>query len=295
MADSGASNPYDVARAMEAYLRDSANFTYDTDVTDLPCGQNGVVECFVINRHGYCEHYASAMTMMLRLQGIPARFVEGYLPGQRDQNGVETINRNQAHAWVEAWFPDAGWISFDPTGGGIGEPTVLPAGPSSGLPTPPSVVNSDRPERATRNPQLDRNPGGAGTIRTGVPIGLIVLGGVVIALALIGLLLALLYRRMGRPAPPEAVYRTVATIAARLGHGRRPTQTVYEYIGTLSEAVPSVTPELQLVGRSAVEAVYGRKRLPASSLAALGAAQRRLRLALLRLIFVRRRPNSRRR
>jgi transglutaminase-like putative cysteine protease len=290
VADAHATNPYDIARATESYLRDGANFTYSTDVSDMDCGAAGVVECFVINRRGYCEYYASTMVMMLRVEGIPARFIEGFLPGERDQNGVETIRRNRAHAWVQVWFPGSGWIDFDPTGGGRGSALAIPAGGPAASAQPASPGATVRPGgdegRDPLNPS--RGPSSSGATSTGfVPI---VLGGLLAILAVVG---TILYRRAGRPADPETTYRTVAALAARLGHGRRPAQTVSEYMGTLSDAVPSVRPELQLVGASTVEAVYGRKRLSPARLAALGEARRRLRVALLRLVFIRRRPRDR--
>ncbi len=295
VADARASNPYDIARAMESYLRDGSNFTYDQDVTDIDCQGAGVVECFVVSRHGYCEHYASTMAMMLRLEGIPARLVEGFLPGDRDQNGVEIIKRNRAHAWVQVWFPGSGWVDFDPTGGGVGSPTVLPAGPAASAVATPSAGPSLGPLGSgdnERDPTRNTSRGGAGG---GAPDSRVILFlGFMVFLVVAFVVGVVAYRRLGRPATPETVYGTVASIAARLGHRRRPTQTVYEYLGTLSDAVPAVRPELQLVGHSAVEAVYGRKVPAPSRLAALGAARRRLRIALLRLAFVRR-PRDRRR
>ena len=110
---------------------------------------------------------------------------------------------------------------------------------------------------------------------------------------MLGLGFVLLRRRLRRPVEPTAVYRMVAGLAGRLGYPRRPTQTVYEYLGSLSDVVPGVRPELQLVARSAVETTYGRRRLGADRLSALGEAQRRLRVALLRLAFVRGRGRRR--
>ena len=112
------------------------------------------------------------------------------------------------------------------------------------------------------------------------PMILVVIPAVV---ALIVVAVLWLRRRLARPVQPEIVYRTVARMAGRLGHPRRPTQTVYEYLGSLSDAVPTARPELQLVARSTVETTYGRRRMPPDRLAALGEAQRRLRVALLRL------------
>ena len=111
--------------------------------------------------------------------------------------------------------------------------------------------------------------------------------------ALLGLGFVFFRRRLRRPAEPMAVYRTVAGMAGRLGYPRRPTQTVYEYLGSLSDVVPAVRPELQLVARSTVEATYGRRRFGVERLSALGDAQRRLRVALLRLAFIRRRRGKR--
>jgi transglutaminase-like putative cysteine protease len=285
--------PYDTARAIEAYLRDGRNFTYSTDVTHVDCGGRGVVDCFVVSRKGYCEHFASTMVMMLRTRGIPARFVEGFLPGDRDASGRETIRRDRAHAWVEAWIPGAGWMDFDPTGGGVGLPVALPAGPAVATPGPSASAGATGDPRPSRRAGVD-DPGGptGGGSTTGfrtpgiVPIIVVV---VPLAAALLGLVFVLLRRRLGRPAEPVAVYRTVAGLAGRLGYPRRPTQTVYEYLGSLSDVVPAVRPDLQLVARSTVEATYGRRTFGADRLSALGKAQRRLRVALFRLAFVRRR------
>lgn len=223
---------------------------------------------------------------MLRLQGIPTRFVEGYLPGDRDAAGQETIRRSGAHAWVEAWFPGLGWVDFDPTGGGVGQPQEIPAGPPVAPATPLPSGAAGTPVPADRDRDgPDRPAGGGSTARPASGVGpLLVL--LVPAAALVLVFAAMwLRRRLGRPAQPEAVYRSVVAMAGRLGHPRRPTQTVYEYLGSLSDAVPSARPELQLVARSTVETAYGRHRLSPDRLAALGEARRRLRLVLLRLLF----------
>jgi transglutaminase-like putative cysteine protease len=290
------SNPYDTARAIESYLRDGAHFTYSTNVTNVDCGGRGLVDCFVYSRTGYCEHYASAMVMMLRVAGIPARFVEGFLPGVRDSSGRETIRRDQAHAWVEAWFPGAGWVDFDPTGGGVGLPEALPVGPVVSAPVPSASAASSAAPSPTRRSGVDEPggpaSGGSSTFRT-PGIGPIIVVVIPLGGALLGLGFVLLRRRLRRPVEPTAVYRMVAGLAGRLGYPRRPTQTVYEYFGSLSDVVPGVRPELQLVARSAVETTYGRRRLGADRLSALGEAQRRLRVALLRLAFVRGRGRRR--
>jgi transglutaminase-like putative cysteine protease len=295
-ADSGATNPYDLARAVERYLRDPANFTYDTDVSDVQCGGRGVAECFIVSRRGYCEYYATTMAVMLRLRGIPTRFVEGFLPGDRDAKGVETVRRARAHAWVEVYFPDYGWVDFDPTGGGVARDTSLPAGPpvASRPPSPKpstSLVPDDGERDPRRSPAL--GPSGSGAIGGGISgPGLAILG-LLLAVAVVLILVVSYLRRPAKPAAPDAVFAMVARVAGRLGYAQRPSQTVYEYAATLTDVLPAAGPDLALVATSKVEATYARRDLPEDRLRALGAASRRLRMRLFGLVF--RRPSRRRR
>ena len=279
-------NAYDEARAIESYLADPGNFTYDTDVLDVDCGGRGVADCFAFSRRGYCEHFATTMVVMLRIRGIPARLVEGYLPGDRDAAGVETIRRSRAHAWVEAWFPGYGWVDFDPTAG-VGQPQTIDPGPPIPTATPaPSGAPGATPGPTRRDGRDEpAGPTGGGPVAGRPGIGPIIVVIIPAVVALFVVLVLWLRRRLARPVQAEIVYRTVARMAGRLGHPRRPTQTVYEYLGSLSDAVPTARPELQLVAHSTVETAYGRRRLSPDRLAALGEAQRRLRVALLRLAF----------
>lgn len=296
VAESGAKTPYDTARAIESYLRDPANFTYDTDISSFDCSNLSAVDCFVLYRHGYCEYYASTMVMMLRLQGIPARMVEGFLPGTPDAGNNETILRSSAHAWVEVYFPGYGWIEFDPTGGGIGQSTSLPTGGPVASPSPsPSPGSSASGAGSTPRRRID--PGnngsgtGAGSTTSGAPPVFVpvTLG---LALVVLGLAFAAFRRSGGRLPQPDAVYRGVVSLAGRLGYAPRPTQTVYEYVGMLGEALPTSRPDLEVVGRAKVEVAYGHHALDEGRLRDLGAAQRRLRVRLLRLLW-RRRPRDR--
>ncbi|MBP1705292.1 MAG: conserved rane protein of unknown function [Chloroflexi bacterium] len=284
--------PYDTAMAIQSYLSDGANFEYDTDVTDIDCGGRSLVDCFAWSRHGYCQHYAATMTMLLRLADVPARYVEGYLPSTPNADGVQRITQGRTHAWVEAWFTGYGWVEFDPTGGGQGIQSELPAGPTiaPGTPSPSgSGIPRPSPTRRAEPPE----PGGTGT--TSLPPASSGGIGPAIVLVIVGIPLGLLLlavawrRRPPKPVEPDAAYRTVERTAGLFGYRPRPTQTVYEYVGGLAETLPVAAPELELVARAKVEATYGRKRLPPDRLRALGVAQRRLRLLLIRLGLRRRR------
>jgi transglutaminase-like putative cysteine protease len=110
----GLTSTHDVVLAYEAWM--GANVSYDLDAP-LPAEGEDAVHAFLFgSRRGFCEQIASALTVMLRTQGVPARLATGYVPGERDQiAGVWKVRASDAHAWVEVWFPQVGWQAFDPT------------------------------------------------------------------------------------------------------------------------------------------------------------------------------------
>ncbi len=91
----------------------SQNFMY---TLQPPLMQRDPVDTFLFdNQRGFCSHYASAMTYMLRLANIPARMVAGYQGGQEQGQNVISVHQFDAHAWVEAYDDNYGWIKYDPT------------------------------------------------------------------------------------------------------------------------------------------------------------------------------------
>ncbi|HYH32780.1 MAG TPA: DUF3488 and transglutaminase-like domain-containing protein [Pseudonocardia sp.] len=90
-----------------------SEFTYSLQ-TAPGGGDDALVEFLTVGRTGYCEQFASAMAVMLRTVGVPARVAIGFTAGV-DRGGHRTITTADAHAWVEAWFPGIGWTAFDPT------------------------------------------------------------------------------------------------------------------------------------------------------------------------------------
>jgi transglutaminase-like putative cysteine protease len=110
----GEGNAFDKADALLEYFTDPANgFRYSLNV---PVGNTGdALTDFLENKQGYCEQYASAMAIMLRSVGIPARVAVGFTQGTEKGNGSYTISSHDAHAWVEVLFDDNGWVRFDPT------------------------------------------------------------------------------------------------------------------------------------------------------------------------------------
>ncbi len=107
------SGPYQQAVAIENYLR-SSNFTYD--LAGASTTQAGALADFLFTRkRGYCEQFASAMTVLLRALGIPARVAIGFNEGERQPDGTYLMTNKNVHAWPEVWFASAGWIRFEPT------------------------------------------------------------------------------------------------------------------------------------------------------------------------------------
>ena len=81
-----------------------------------PLGRDAVDDFLFETRRGFCEHYASSFTVMMRLAGIPARVVTGYQGGELNELGdYFQIRQSDAHAWSEVWLPERGWVRVDPT------------------------------------------------------------------------------------------------------------------------------------------------------------------------------------
>jgi transglutaminase-like putative cysteine protease len=115
---SDAQTPYEAAALLETWYRGAGGFTYDEQPPAPLGGTPALVDFVNETKRGYCQHYAGAMALMLRLLGIPSRVAVGFTSGEYDNGDKEwTVKDTNAHAWVEVWFPEFGWIPFDPTPG----------------------------------------------------------------------------------------------------------------------------------------------------------------------------------
>jgi hypothetical protein len=108
-----APTPFEKARAIENYLKTEFRYTLELKST----GDDPLAEFLFETREGHCEYFATAMAIMLRTLGMPARIVNGFQMGEyNDLNGMYTVRESDAHSWVEAYFPRTdSWIEFDPT------------------------------------------------------------------------------------------------------------------------------------------------------------------------------------
>jgi hypothetical protein len=145
----GTTTPYERVRAILDFLTDRSNgFVYSLSTAPGTSGDDLVD--FLTLRRGYCEQYAGAMAVMVRAAGVPARVALGYTPGTRQPDGSRLITSDDAHAWVEVYFDDVGWVPFDPTPISPERAVDLPWAPRAGtdedtdprlgapLPAPPS-------------------------------------------------------------------------------------------------------------------------------------------------------------
>ncbi|MCY9515153.1 transglutaminase-like domain-containing protein [Paenibacillus apiarius] len=110
----GADTQYDkVLRIQQFLLRE---YTYTKTDTSVPPEGRDFVDHFLFDaRQGYCNHFSTAMAILLRTQGIPARWVKGFSPGEAQSPGHYAVRASDAHAWVEVYFPTVGWVPFEAT------------------------------------------------------------------------------------------------------------------------------------------------------------------------------------
>ena len=109
----GLATPDERARALERRLRHDYGYTLEL----LPAPVADPLATFLfVRKKGHCEYFASAMAVMLRSLGIPARVATGFLGGvYNPMTGWQVVRASDAHSWVEAWLPRRGWVTFDPT------------------------------------------------------------------------------------------------------------------------------------------------------------------------------------
>jgi len=116
----GAQTAYEKTIAIQEYLR---RLTYRQDIKAPPLDMDGVDHFLFISKAGYSQYFASAMAVMLRSVGVPARLAVGFVSDEYDlenrdpEKTVYVVRDSHAHGWVEVFFPEYGWVEFEPTPG----------------------------------------------------------------------------------------------------------------------------------------------------------------------------------
>jgi cell division septation protein DedD len=147
-----AATPFDRAIALVEYFTGpQSQFRYSLE-TAPGSGDDALVDFLTVGRAGYCEQFASAMAVMLRTQGVPARVAVGFTAGT-EGDGYRSVSTRDAHAWVEAWFPGYGWTTFDPTPLTDGRTVVPPYVLEAVADAPPGAEQPAAPEQEVPQPQ----------------------------------------------------------------------------------------------------------------------------------------------
>ena len=255
-------SPYDKAETLETFLR-SPPFSYSPQVKSTPPGRDPVDYFLFDLRADFCEYFASAMVVMLREVGVPARLVEGFTTGQFDSGSGQYIVREQdAHAWVEAYFPQYGWIEFEPT------PSQPPFsrvdsnlatgsdtsgdGTSSGddSANPDAADRLNRGEQDLDTPDSGGEIGAVAIVRQIDPRPLLVL--LAALLALLAVFVARFNWRFRKYGPIDSAWAKTRLLASYVGYPPHPSETPYEYATTLGDAIPETREPMRTLSEARV-------------------------------------------
>jgi len=280
-------NPYDKVTALEEYLRE---IPYNENIAPPPPDQDGVDYFLFGVREGYCDYYASAMTVMARAVGIPARLVAGYSQGEyQEEEELYRVRELNAHAWVEVFFPRYGWVEFEPT---ANEPPIVR--PQH----PPGAKDREPPERPLRPSMLEEEekfgedvelPGGTveeafGRGRWWLRTPWIILA-VMVSLAVLG---GVVWRTILHPPLPAAphlatrLYERLVHWGQRLNLPWQVHQTPYEQGRLMAQVVPEGRAQIDHITNLYVRKCFSPVPISNDELTAASAAWLALRPVLWR-------------
>jgi transglutaminase-like putative cysteine protease len=253
----GSSNVYSAMNNLVSNLS-SSPFTYSVTNQSVPANVDAVA--WLLQTHkGYCTYYATAMTIMARMMGIPARIANGFTRGHK-QGNKWVVNGDDAHSWVQVYFPGSGWINFDPTPG-FSIPNDSTAQPSPGpvktqpptRPTPIATVGHQKP-----GTKPTPAPGSTGTGTNTTSPSAIARQNLFLALSLVTLLgsvvifcFALLFRykgyKLSASVTASTIFHRVCRLGTLIGSPPQRWQTPYEYYRMLGRRFPQAAAPLRRV------------------------------------------------
>ena len=151
----GIASPYEKARAISNYFTDGTHgFVYSLDAPDDD-GRSALLT-FLDQKHGFCQQFAAAAAVLMRLAGLASRVVIGYTHSAPGSDGAFVVSTADAHAWVEVYFTGIGWVPFDPTplaGRDADRAVALPWAPHGDGATPQPQVSAQRPSASPTQPK----------------------------------------------------------------------------------------------------------------------------------------------
>jgi transglutaminase-like putative cysteine protease len=278
---SGQSNPFDVAVAIEDFVRSTIAYNEETDAA--PEAQDVVDYVLFESQEGYCVHYASAMAVLLRAEGIPARVVAGYYPAPFDlEEGGYLYREKNAHLWVEVYFPGFGWIPFEPTANRELLSYGVAGASKAGAATPAPVASAPAPTAVATPPPVAEAPAGQppalepvtlpGFGRIMAWLGLVAAGFVAAAAAVVAWLGA--FRGL-----PSAAGFFARALRAGAWLGIRPSvsSTPREYADRFARELPAAREPIRVLAELYAQERYGRNPPSAASICTAREAWKTLR------------------
>jgi transglutaminase-like putative cysteine protease len=236
-------NPFDKTIAVRDHLRNT--ITYNDQIEAPPDDVEPIHHILFDTQEGYCNYYASAMAMMLRSEGVPSRVVSGYAQGEFDEESSSyRVRASNAHTWVEVYFPQYGWIQFEPT---VSIPTVdrpESAGGGDAFASPvfdvPDEMDGIDPRLSEEDPglALDAESGlDSDSLRPDFPVWQAIVASVILLIA--GGVLFMAYRTNKRvEGDVDRSYQRLGFWASLLGILYGPSETPYERAEKMTAAVP---------------------------------------------------------
>jgi transglutaminase-like putative cysteine protease len=282
---------YDRAVAIQDFLRQ--HIRYRKDIEPPPTDRDAVDYLLFDSGEGYCNYYASAMVVLSRAVGIPARLAVGYAGGELDsETGRYVVRERDTHAWVEVYFPRFGWVEFEPTASEA--PITRPEIGTDGVVRVPAGETDSRLDRdleRLRGEETDLDEVATPAFRPSRalspwPFIVVAAGSVAVA--------AVSYwsMRSARYTPTSEigkVYRRMCSYARLLGVPGRADQTPYEYETMVTERFPASALQVGMIAELYVRDRFGAAGASPADEAAARQAWRALRVAML-AAFLRRGP-----
>ncbi|RBY77143.1 transglutaminase domain-containing protein [Geodermatophilus sp. TF02-6] len=246
----GLGTPYERVQAVYRHFTDPAS-GYRYSLSTAPGTSGDDLADFLRLRQGYCEQYAGAMAVLVRAAGVPARVVLGYTPGTTQPDGSRLVTSDDAHAWVEVYFDDIGWVPFDPTPIDADRAVDLPWAPRvqdqevdprtapTAAPAPAPVAPAPQAEPAPQDAPLPQaTPQGPDRLGPVLRAAAVVL--VALALAAVPAGLRVLQRRRRLAAgSAAALWDELSATALDLGRAMDPARTPRQVAAQLAGAVGS--------------------------------------------------------
>ncbi len=298
----GQDSAYEKASAIEGWLRE--NLEYSEQIAVPPEGTD-FIEYFIFEmQEGYCTYYATAMAQMLRMVDVPARVTVGYFPASYDEEFNGSIYRDRnAHAWVEVYFPEYGWVDFEPT---PSQSTISRGSTADGADSPDDLM--DDPALGGQMPRDDMMmweeefmPGeaGSGDIdgigQESTSTAQWIMRGIALVLLLaVGVFSFFWLRGLSGQSPAGQFFTRLQRGAAWTGITARPSMTPFEYARSIATAVPGTRTDAEYLAEIYVKERYGNRQLQSPELTRARAAWMRLRGMFLKYALLHRWRNSRR-